>query len=89
MSVKSGRAYRNASTATAAPVAKDARIAFHTATPARARSPAPINWLTYAESPVPNTSLSEYTHQSTNTDVVTAAVACTPRSLTHTASIHW
>ena len=33
--------------------------AFRTATPARSRWPAPISWLTYADRPAPNTSLSE------------------------------
>ena len=67
----------------------DAESAFRTATPARARSPAPSSWLTYAWSPAPKMSLSAYTHQSANTDVVTAAVACTPSPFTHIASTHW
>jgi len=70
------------------PMANEAVSAFRTATPARWRSPAPSSWLTYACSPAPKMSLNAYTHQSTNTDVVTAAVAWTPRPFTHIASTH-
>ena len=89
MSRKMSRAKKPPPIAAQTPITNAARIPFHAASPARSRSPAPINWLTYAESPTPNTSLRAYTHHMTNTDVVMAAVARTPSPRTHSASIHW
>ena len=59
MSANNGLAATSPQSASASPIANDAVSAFRTATPARSRWPAPISWLTYADRPAPNTSLSE------------------------------